>query len=42
MEVKNKKWLKRFGWAAFLFFLIKGLFWLVAGSALIAYLSKLF
>ncbi|MDX2047771.1 MAG: hypothetical protein SFU87_13355 [Chitinophagaceae bacterium] len=25
---KWKKWLKRLGWAGFLFFLIKGLIWL--------------
>jgi hypothetical protein len=28
MEWKNGKWLRRMGWAGFLFFLIKGLIWL--------------
>ncbi len=29
MNENKKKWLKRFGLAGFLFFLIKGLVWLV-------------
>jgi hypothetical protein len=28
MKQKIKHWLKRVGWIGFLFFLIKGLFWL--------------
>ncbi|WP_300666399.1 hypothetical protein [Fluviicola sp.] len=28
---KRKKWLKRFGLAGFLFFLIKGLVWIAVG-----------
>jgi hypothetical protein len=28
---KWKRWLIRFGWAGFLFFLIKGIIWLLAG-----------
>lgn len=32
---KLKRWLKRFGFGAFLFFLIKGLFWIVL--AILAY-----
>lgn len=28
---KWKRWLIRFGWAGFLFFLIKGILWLLAG-----------
>ena len=43
VEVQEKtgsavKWTKRFGAAAFLFFLVKGLLWLIV-PALIAYLS---
>jgi len=34
-----KKWLKRFGIAGFLFFLLKGIFWLTIGSALMRYLG---
>ena len=29
--LKRKKWLKRFGLAGFLFFLIKGLVWIAVG-----------
>lgn len=28
-------WWKRLGWGAFLFFLLKGIFWLVGGAALL-------
>jgi hypothetical protein len=28
---KWKRWLIRFGWAGFLFFLVKGIIWLLAG-----------
>ncbi|MEM9919150.1 MAG: hypothetical protein AAF990_13695 [Bacteroidota bacterium] len=28
MKEKTKAWLKRIGWAGFLFFLIKGLVWI--------------
>ncbi len=34
----TNKWLKRFGFAGFMFFLIKGLMWLVV-PALIAYFA---
>ncbi|MFT7086554.1 MAG: hypothetical protein ACJAV5_002283 [Vicingaceae bacterium] len=27
-QVKKTNWLRRMGWLAFIFFLIKGLFWL--------------
>lgn len=42
-EIKNEKghavnWVKRFGVAGFLFFLIKGLLWLIV-PALIAYFA---
>ena len=33
-----QKWIKRFGFAGFMFFLIKGLLWLIV-PALIAYFS---
>jgi len=29
MDERRKQWLKRFGFAGFLFFLIKGIAWLV-------------
>lgn len=29
MNDRVKQWLKRVGWAGFLFFLIKGLLWLI-------------
>jgi hypothetical protein len=34
-ENKWKKWLKRLGVAGFLFFLIKGLLWLIVPAALV-------
>jgi hypothetical protein len=41
-EPKNQsrwqKWIKRFGFAGFMFFLIKGLLWLIV-PAMIAYFS---
>jgi hypothetical protein len=37
-EHSNTSWIKRFGVAGFLFFLIKGLLWLIV-PALIAYFS---
>ncbi|MEZ5013536.1 MAG: hypothetical protein R2794_04530 [Chitinophagales bacterium] len=39
LNEKTKKFLRRFGWAGFLFFLIKGLIWLAAGSAIIKWLT---
>jgi hypothetical protein len=36
--VSGKTWLKRFGLAGFLFFLIKGLLWLIV-PALVAYFA---
>lgn len=33
------KWTKRFGLAAFLFFLVKGLLWLIIPAAVVAYYS---
>lgn len=35
-----RRWLKRFGIAGFLFFLIKGLLWLVAGGAILKYCTN--
>ncbi len=39
---KTKSWLKRIGWAGFLFFLIKGIIWLVAGAAIIEWFHRTF
>lgn len=30
-NILRHSWTRKFGWAAFLFFLVKGLFWLAAG-----------
>ncbi len=37
-NVSQNKWIKRFGLAGFMFFLIKGLMWLIV-PALIAYFA---
>jgi hypothetical protein len=37
---RNKKWLKRLGWGGFLFFLVKGLIWLVVFFGLWEWLSN--
>jgi hypothetical protein len=39
---KTKKILKKLGIAGFLFFLIKGIIWLVAGAFIIEWLRDLF
>jgi len=39
---KTKKLLKRLGLAGFLFFLIKGIVWLVAGAVIIEWLRAVF
>lgn len=39
---KTMMWLKRFGWAGFFFFLIKGIVWLIAGAAIIEWFQKAF
>ena len=41
MEEKYKNWLKKFGIAGFLFFLIKGILWLVFGTAIYKWLKTL-
>jgi len=38
-EKSFTKWLKRLGVAGFLFFLIKGILWLVVGGALLRYVG---
>jgi hypothetical protein len=42
MPEKTKAWLKRIGWIGFLFFLVKGIVWLVAGAAIIEWLKDVF
>lgn len=32
LSPKFRMWLKRFGWAGFIFFLLKGLLWIFAGK----------
>jgi len=32
-----RKWLRRLGWAGFLFFLIKGILWLTVGAAILRF-----
>lgn len=39
MENKYKQWIKRFGIAGFLFFLIKGILWLIFGTAMYKWLK---
>lgn len=41
MQEKHKNWLKKFGIAGFLFFLIKGILWLVFGTAIYKWLKTL-
>jgi hypothetical protein len=40
MEAKYGKWLRRFGWAGFFFFLIKGLVWLAVFYGLGKWLTE--
>ncbi len=42
MNEKHKNWLKKIGVAGFLFFLIKGILWLVLGTAFYKWLKDLF
>jgi hypothetical protein len=35
----KRSWWKRLGWGAFIFFLLKGIFWLVGGAALLKLIS---
>jgi hypothetical protein len=42
MNEKYKNWLKKFGIAGFLFFLIKGILWLLLGSAFYRWLKNFF
>jgi len=39
---KTRLWFKRIGWIGFLFFLIKGILWLVAGAAIIEWFNRVF
>ncbi len=41
MNEKYKNWLKKFGIAGFLFFLIKGILWLIFGTAIYNWLKTL-
>lgn len=41
-ENKSRKWLKRLGWVGFLFFLVKGIIWLLAGAVIIEWMRNLF
>jgi hypothetical protein len=38
LSPKFKTWLKRVGWVGFLFFLIKGILWLIAGKYILEFL----
>ncbi len=40
LSQKTKNWIKRLGWAWFLFFLLKGIVWLLAGAAIIDWIRK--
>ena len=41
MNEKNKKWIKGIGLVGFLFFLLKGILWLILGSAFYTWLKEL-
>jgi hypothetical protein len=42
MNEKYKLWIKKFGIAGFLFFLIKGILWLIFGTALYKWFKSIF
>lgn len=40
MKENKKTWLKRFGLVGFLFFLIKGIMWLVLGGSVLQWICN--
>ena len=36
---KTKAWLKRIGWIGFLFFMVKGILWLIVGKTIIGFFT---